>query len=112
MSARKARRRPKAQKVRKLYDIQGHKLTQEQLGEYMRHHSEIERQFPQWSPAEHARRAVSDCLYRWRPSVRAAEEFKTMALYQRTQNAMHTIGSLKDIPINIAGEGSRRSATS
>ena len=75
VSARKATRRPKARKE-KVVEVSGHKLTPTQHREYLEHLETIKSQFPNWQSWQQDDRARSDCLYRWRPSVKAADFFK------------------------------------
>jgi hypothetical protein len=104
MSGRsKAKRRPKARKER-VDEVAGHKLTKEQQAEFERELKQLWRQFPNWTAEAREERALSDCLYRWRPSVKARQQFKTMDLYQRTVNAAHAIGSLREFPMDVCGE--------
>jgi hypothetical protein len=107
MSARKAKRRPKARKER-VYEVAGHELTKEQQADFERELKQLWRQFPNWTAEAREERALSNCLYRWRPSVRAHDTLQKRALYERVSQAMHALMGLIEWPMHICGLGGVR----
>jgi hypothetical protein len=106
--ARKSGRGQKTPRKGKLYTVQGHELTDTQHEEFCLQLTGIRRQFPDWDAWQHEKRALDECLYRWRPSVIALKKFngpEGNCLYQRTQQALLAIGRLKHLPIGVCGVG-------
>lgn len=81
------------------------KLTATQHAECLDHLEQIRRPFPAWNPWDQESRPMHDCRFRWRPSVKVQDRFKTIDLYQRTQQAVHALGQMGDLPMNIGGSG-------
>lgn len=110
MKRTKAKRHPKVASQRRTrsmkpetIEVGGHQLTKDQYREYLDQRIQINRQFGarlDWSDQDCERRALSDCLYRWRPSVQAHEKFKTLNLWQRVVEIATPLAALKQFPLS------------
>jgi hypothetical protein len=89
-------RRRRAHKP-KFIEIQGRKLTAAQYREYENELNACIGRHPGDSLERSQARALSDVIFRLRPSVKAYKRFESMVLWRRANEAFSALGGLKNL---------------